>query len=470
MNMRRRFIICASLLAAILIAMSTAAYARGDNAVLQWNSSMLQAIRNTNMPPMRTARALAIVHTCIYDAWAAFDSMAVGTRLGDTLRRPATERTLRAKQMAISFAAYRALVDLFPSQKSVLFDPLMTSLGYNASDGSTDITTPSGIGNAACEAVLEFRHHDGSNQLGDEPGGNGPYSDYTGYTPLNSTTALTHPDHWQPLPGQTFAAPHWGHVIPFALLAADQVRPGAPALYGSKEYEHQAREIVQMSEKLDDRRKAIALYWADGPNTETPPGHWNLFAQFVSRRDGHTLDQDVKMFFALGNALLDVSIAVWDCKIFYDYVRPVSAVRFLYASRVIDAWAGPGRGTQAIPGTSFQSYIPTPPFAEYTSGHSGFSAAAAKVLELFTGSHKLGASFTVPAGWSFVEPGVAPTQDVKLSWATFEDAANQAGVSRRYGGIHFKDGDLASRKMGRRIGALVMRKAETFFNGSAPTP
>ena len=75
------------------------------------------------------------------------------------------------------------------------------------------------------------------------------------------------------------------------------------------------------------------MYWADGPSTETPPGHWMLFAQAVSRRDRHSLDDDVKMFFALGNALLDASIAAWDCKVAFDSVRPVSAIRFLFGGQ-----------------------------------------------------------------------------------------------------------------------------------------
>ena len=226
---------------------------------------------------------------------------------------------------------------------------------------------------------------------------------------------------------------------------------------------------MRLSAKLDDRQKAIALYWADGPNTETPPGHWNLFAQFVSRRDEHTLDKDVKLFFVLGNALLDVSIAVWECKRLFDYARPITAIRYLYAGRTIDAWAGPGIGTQPIAGEMFRSYIATPPFAEYTSGHSAFSASAARVLTLFTGSSAFGASVTIAAG-SFTVPERAPASNVTLSWGTFEDAANEAGVSRRYGGIHFKDGDLASRKMGRQIGGAAWTRAQTYFEGLASMP
>src|SRR5215470_15932615 len=99
-----------------------------DNIVLRWDEAMLQAVRNTRFGPPMTARALAISHTCMYDAWADYDPIAVGAQLGATLRRPVSEQTLANKQKAISYAAYRAMVDLFPTQK-MLFDNLMNSLG-----------------------------------------------------------------------------------------------------------------------------------------------------------------------------------------------------------------------------------------------------------------------------------------------------------------------------------------------------
>jgi hypothetical protein len=447
-----------------------AATASSDNVVLQWNSALLQAIRNTAFPPMHAARAFAIVHTCMYDAWAPYTTKAVGTRLGGSLRRPASERTHDNKTLAVSIGAYRALVDLFPTQTAELFDPLFARLGYDPPDPTDDVQTPAGIGNVACAAVLAFRHADGSNQLGDLNNG-APYSDYTDYQPVNTPENLNDPNRWQPLRApngtvQRFAAPHWGLVTPFGLASPDQFRPGPPAQAGTHEYWRQAEEIVALSASLDDRRKAIAVYWADGPNTETPPGHWNLFAQWVSRRDGHGLDEDVRMFFVLGNALLDASVAVWDAKRFYDYVRPISAVRFLFGGRTIRAWAGPGLGTREIDGAQFLPYISTPPFAEYTSGHSGYSAAAAQVLRRFTGSPFFGGHQIVKAGSSVVEPGVAPSRDVLLFWLTFDAAADQAGRSRRYGGIHFEDGDLASRRMGRAIGDRAWRKANEYFSGA----
>ncbi len=206
----------------------------------------------------------------------------------------------------------------------------------------------------------------------------------------------------------------------------------------------------------------IAEYWADGPNSELPPGHWALFAEFVSARDHHTVDQDVKMFFAVSNAIFDASIASWDAKRFYDYVRPVTAIHYLYENQKVDSWQG------SIFGKDWKPYqaasVVTPPFPEYYSGHSIFSAAGAETLKLFTKNDSFGFSVTIPAGSSRVEPNVVPANDTTLYWATFTDAADEAGISRRYGGIHFIDGDLVSRKIGRLVGQQAWKKTLAYFN------
>jgi hypothetical protein len=440
-----------------------------ENVVLQWNQTALQAVRNTRMGPPMVARALAIMHTSMFAAWAAYDPVAVSPHLGAAVRRPAEEHTLVNKEEAISFAAYRALVDLFPESEVAVFDDVMRALGYDPAHATTETSTPAGIGNAAAAAVLAFRHHDGANQLGDLNAG--AYSDYTGYAPVNDPDRVVDTNRWQPLrlpDGQTqrFLVPHWSNVAPFALTSPSHFQPEPPAQFPSARFRKQAREVLRISATLGDREKAIAGYWADGPSTETPPGHWCLFAQFVSRRDGHDLDDDVRMFFALSNGLLDASIAVWDCKRAYDTVRPVTAIRFLFEGAKVRAWGGPFQGTQRIDGADWQPYIATPPFPEYVSGHSTFSAVSAEILKLFTGDDAFGASATIAAGSSPVEPGLVPASDVTLAWATFSEAAAEAGKSRRFGGIHFRDGDLQGRALGRRIGAEVWSKALTYFDGT----
>src|SRR3954452_8217719 len=172
--------------------------ALADSVVTIWDNAALQAIRDTKPGPPMVARDLAIVHTCIYDAWAAYDPIAAGTRFGGELRRPVDEQTPANKEQAISFAAYRALVDLFPQPQEVaIFDAQMAALGYDPNDTSEDPTTPTGIGNLCAGDVLTFRHVDGSNQLGDlRPGA---YTDYTGYQPVTTPDLIVDPNRWQPL-------------------------------------------------------------------------------------------------------------------------------------------------------------------------------------------------------------------------------------------------------------------------------
>jgi len=462
---------------------------RRPTIVVQWNTAALQAVRDGTLGPPMVARALAIVHTCVYDAWTAYDRKAVGTRLGGSLRRPKAEGTPANKDKAISFAAYRAAVDVFPWDKTKVFDPLMASLGYDAGDASTDVTTPSGIGNVACAAVLAFRHNDGSNQLGNLAAGGVPYADYTGYAPANPPSTvpvipgrIADPNRWQPLtyfngektvtPG--FVGAQWYKVTPFALTKPDQFRPfiasSGPAFYPSATYTQQAADVITLSARLTDEQKMIAEYWANGPHSELPPGHWDLFAQYVSARDRHTLDDDVKMFFALTNAIHDAGIAAWDAKRAFDYVRPVTAICYLFHGRRIQSWGGPGKGTVTMDGSQWIPYqpstFPTPPFPEYISGHSAFSAAGAAILELFTGDESFGDSVTFAPGSSGTEPGITPAHSVTLSWRTFRDAADQAGMSRRYGGIHFELGDLIGRATGRVVGAQAWQRAQEYFGDS----
>jgi hypothetical protein len=262
-------------------------------------------------------------------------------------------------------------------------------------------------------------------------------------------------------------------VIPFALSSYDQFPVGPPAAYPSGAYREQVNKILQLNAHLDDSQKMIAEYWADGPHSELPPGHFTLFAEFVSRRDHHTFDQDVKMFFILGNAEMDAGIAVWGFKRKYDSERPITAIHYLYAGKKVRAYV-PFEGPKIINGEDWAPYQPcsfvTPPFPEYPSGHSAFSAAGAEILKRFTGSDAFGGSVTFKAGSGRVEPGYAPSQDVTLSWATFSDAADQAGISRRYGGIHFEQGDLDSRRLGRLVAGAVWDKAQSYIDGTARKP
>ncbi len=432
----------------------------GDSVIVQWDAAALAALLAVKAGPTVGARALAVVHTCMYDAWAPYHPNALGTQLGGTLR-VSLHRSHADKTEAVSFAAYRALLDLIPSQ-APSFTTLMTQLGYDPSNMSTDTSTPAGIGNVTAQAELDFRHGDGSNQL------NG-YKDTTGYVPVNDPTHINDPNRWQPLlvngAPQQFVTPQWGLMTPFALTSGAQFRPAAPERYPSDGYRNQAVDILALSAGLTDMHKVSAEYWQSIPGKPAPMA-WAQFGQFVSQRDGHGLDDDVQMFFALTNAFADALIAVWDAKRTYDSERPVTAIHFLYAGTPVTAWGGPFQGTRVIDGATWKPYLlATPPFPEYVSAHSAVSAASAQVLARFTESDAFGASFTQMAGTSSIEPGLTPATDVTLSWATFSAAADQAGMSRRYGGIHFEEGDLRGRALGREVAERCWKKARSYITG-----
>lgn len=493
-----------------------------------WDQAVQQAVIETRVGPTVGSRAYGIVHTAIFDAWAAYDPTAIGTQLGDDLQRPDAENTDANKTEAMSFAAYRVLSELFPEQVDI-FDELMAELGFDPHNETTDTSTAAGIGNVSAEALLEFRRDDGSNQSGDDPNGTlgVPYSDNSGYEPVNSPGNTVDIELWTPElvpinaePGeedriQSFLTPQWGDVTPFALESGEELRPVAPEPFllveGEVDLEaqtitlastgeelsitrdligdvinpgfiEQAEDLVEISANLTDEQKLVAEFWEDGGGTSFPPGTWLTFGEFVSARDDNTLDEDAQLFFALGNAVFDAGIATWEAKTFYDYTRPVRAIRELgdlgligefdadLGGFAIEAWAGPGLGTQTILATDFLTYQtpgsdPSPPFAEYTSGHSAFSAAGAEILQLFTGSNEFGGSVTFEAGQSLFEPGVTPQDTLTLAWETFTDAADEAGISRIYGGIHFDDGDINGRQLGREVGQAVWEETQLFIQG-----
>jgi hypothetical protein len=468
-----------------------------DDVILKWNEQLLSTIRAypATTGPTITARALGVLHTATYDAWAAYDPVAKVTR-PDGPAQQQSGNTLPNKSEAISYAAYRVLNDLFPpgnypcipancptdgSATYLTPDKLLTKLGYNPANTTpasptNKAATPAGVGNLAAKAVLDFRHSDGSNQL------NG-YADTTGYTPVNSWQTVSNRWRWQPMciplvpygtpctaPSavQKPLTPQWGKVVPFS-LAASSYRVSGPAKNPDGSYSTADIDLqLQETSNLDDAAKATAEYWADGPKSEFPPGHTALFAQALCRKNNFNLDTDVKMFFAIGNAMMDASIASWYQKYKYDFVRPITGIRERYKGQYITSWKGPNQGYGLVLGEQWMPYqapnVVTPPFPEYVSGHSTFTAAGATMLAAFTGSDTFGATVTIPAHSSKFESNT-PATDVTLSFPTFSDASNQAGLSRRYGGIHFYTGDFHGRALGRQVAQFVWGTAQNYIKG-----
>jgi hypothetical protein len=389
---------------------------------------------------------------------------------------------------------------------------------------------------------------------------------------------------------QQAVGPHWGHVKSFAMPdggpAGVPIDPGPPPRLGDpatdRAFKDQAVEVIRDSSLMDptsdatidispgarggnslgsndgrghatnpatgqpypsdvvnlgDFARVMAEFWADGPKSETPPGHWNVLANLVSDElspdlriggSGPTVDRlqwDVKLYLALNGAVHDAAIAAWGLKGDYDGTRPISMIRYMgglgqssdpngpsynkeglplvpdlievvtkattalgqrHASLAghegeiaVRAWIGnPKDPKTQIGGVGWilaANWVPyqlptfvTPAFQGYISGHSTFSRAGAEVLTGFTGSEFFPggiSGYTIGAGSLKFERG--PATDIRLEWATYYDAADQAGQSRLYGGIHVQVDDFTGRVIGSQCGKEAWAKAQQLYGGQA---
>jgi len=292
---------------------------------------------------------------------------------------------------------------------------------------------------------------------------------------------------------------------------------------------------AQQLVKRADYARVLAEFWADGPDSETPPGHWFTILNYVSdhplveKKIGgqgpvvSDLEWDVKSYLALGAAMHDSAVDTWGIKGYYDYVRPISAIRYMagkgqssdpslanfnpHGLPLIDglielielgdplagvnnvnvgrikiyAWKGPDfitdpstdvAGVDWILGTHWWPYqrgtFVTPPFAGYLSGHSTFSRAAAEVLTLLTGDSYfpggMGTFDVTQNNFLVFEQG--PTENFTLQWATYRDASDQTSLSRIWGGIHPPIDDIRGRIIGEKIGVDAYNLATQYFDGT----
>ncbi|MBL7870910.1 MAG: vanadium-dependent haloperoxidase [Cyclobacteriaceae bacterium] len=446
-----------------------------NNLAYQWGKISLECTSNDterfNPRPTVTSRILGLIWTSVFDAWTRYDDKATPLYLAGIDRQPESKRTLKNKEIAISYAAYRSMLEYYFSD-SLLLKNKMIELGLNPDNNSEDPTTPIGIGNLAAKAVINARLMDGSNQDGTMPNSDGTmYSDYTGYTPVNDVDLLKDINRWQPKyfsdgKGGKFApaclTPHWWKVNPLALDSASQFRPGPPPMVGSSQLEKEVKEVIELQATLTDEQRALVEFMRDGPKSVQQAGHWFVFAQNVSVRDNHTLDQDVKMYFLVEATAMDAFISCWDSKMYYDFARPYQLVHDYYQDQVIKAWGGPEKGMIQMKGQEWRPYSPEtflcPPFPSYVSGHSTISGACAEVLKLFTGSDTFGTEVELIPG-ALTEPNNLG-KPVTLYFATFTQTAEMAGFSRVHGGYHIQADNIEGLTLGRKVAGKVW---ETFL-------
>jgi hypothetical protein len=380
--------------------------------VLDWNHTLLEAIRLDDSAPPVAARNLAIVQGAVYDAVSSIQGTAgyfvhLATPAGTSA--PA----------AVAAAANRALDYLYPAQTAALDSTLAASLAQ-VPDGEAK-TNGIALGRAVANAVVALRAHDG-------------YQNYVNYVPGSG------PGVWQPTAPMYAEAllPQWATLQPFAMTSPDQFRPSGPPDLTSQAWTNAFNEVKELGSATSATRTAdqtqIARFWADGGGSYTPPGHWNLIAEQVAQQQGNSLAANARLFAALDIAMADAAIVAWDAKYHFNAWRPITAIQ------AADSTGNPN--VQADP--NWTPLLITPPFPEYISGHSTFSAAAATILDSLLGSS---------IGFSTISqtlPGVTRT------FAGFDAAAAEAGQSRIYAGIHFQFSNQDGQAAGRALASYVL--------------
>ncbi len=363
----QRFLL--SLVISLALALGAAAPGQaqesGRSSVTPWIELELDAIASHRTNPPRASRALAHLSAGMYVA-----ALAAGHDRDD----------------AVAGAASAVLAHFYPDAA-----PRIDALANQLADVESEAFAG---GRLAGHLLIARARSDGSDAV------------WTGSPPDG-------PGYWVPTPpGYVYPPlePLAGTWRTWNLRSGSQYRPGPPPAYGSPEFLAEAREVYEVSRNLTAEQRRIADVWADGPGSVTPPGHWNEVALDLVGAAGWSTVRQTRLFATLNTAQADAFIACWDVKYAYWTLRPVTAIRRL----IDDAWL---------------SYITTPPFPSYVSGHSTTSGAASTVLAAF---------FLDRAG-------------------QLRAMAAEAAVSRLYGGIHFRSDNEAGLELGRRVGAVALR-------------
>lgn len=405
-----------------LATMLVAPIASTADVVTEWNTAALNAIRAIRENPPRASRAMAITHLSIYDAANGVQRTHRSYHVTDPAPGGAS------LEAAIAAAGYTALNSLFtnPDVQQTNFLALYTAQLAAIPDGQAK-TDGIAWGQSVAQAMLALRANDGWNAV-------------VPYTPSGEL------GRWEPTPPANAPAllPGWGSVTPFSMNSGAQFRPQGPPPIDSSAYSFEFNTVKQYGGATGSIRTAdqseIAQFWNDGAGTATPPGHWNEIAQTISGSEGLSVLENARLFALLNLATADAAICSWDAKFAYDYWRPVTAVR------KADLDGNP----ETDPDPAWISFITTPPFPEYTSGHSTFSRSSATVLSGYFGTDDI--SFATTSDGT---PGVV------RNFTKISVAADEAGISRIYGGIHWPSANIQAQACGwglaRQILAYYLR-------------
>lgn len=475
--------------------------ASSPDQLLAWNQLAMDLATAARRGPTISSRLYALVNTALYDGWAMFDDDAKGSIYnrpsGDDLEDLLEQagdldegsglQSLRDAVMAV--AANNVIRDvgatLFPGgtlpqtflDRSVaLLDQQLAALSPGTPEAVALRTIAQKLGGQVSAAINSYALLDGSNQQNN-------YADTTGYVPTPSRFDPTDPratldTTWQPLTGQRPLTPQWGGVTPFAsgrdLMPDSVLTPYTSDGSLNPLFVAELNQVLQYSMNLTATEKAIAEYWEAGPGSAFPPGVWMGFTNDLIRDRQLSLDQGMKLSFGVSQALMDAAIGSWATKYEFNSVRPITAIREYYYGLNTTDWGEQLTDWRETPldGQAWQPYqnpaALTPNFPDVNSGHSAYSSAASTFIRNFLGSNVFGKSVTLADDASRFDPNGFDGQpdtgtEITLSWDYLNGAAEQAGLSRLYGGIHFNDGNWLGQILGTRAGSNASLKAFSLF-------
>jgi hypothetical protein len=388
-----------------------------QNEVIQWTDAALASIRAVNTPPTAASRSLAILGVAVFDA-----VNGIQPRYEHYLVEPDAPSD-SDKVAALTTAAHDVLVVLWPTRASN-FDALRDTILGGIANGQPK-TNGINWGTSVAQQVLAARANDGSTAVVSYPGSTEPGA----WRPTVSFGGVVRPA----------LHPHWGDVTPFGVANVEALQPPSSPDLTTRRYATEVNFTKAYGSLTNSARTAdqteIGQFWGYGPGTATPPGHWNQIAIVAAQDRQLGIEETARLSALVNIAMADAAIVCWKCKYIDGLWRPITAIQ------LADTDGNPL--TEADP--NWAPLLATPPFPEYTSGHSTFSGAAATVLSAFFRGNE---RFTV---------GSDDLPGVLRSYKNFWDAAHESGVSRLYGGIHFWSANENGLSCGAAIGREINR-------------
>lgn len=447
-------------LVSVLLTAAIASSVKAD-VILDWNQLMRQtfAAEGTSATPPCNSRTMGMLGGAMFDAVNSinrnynsylgyFDPSTAGSGVDVT----AAAATAAYNVLSSVYTDYYGAGNPYQASFTNLYDSQMAGIADSAAKARG-----MEVGMAAATAMINFRSGDG-------------WNDFPTYSPQPLGTI----GRWQPGDSSgawgsstgTFVKSQWSDLTPFGLTSTTQFRPAGmnigtsmdrtvsyvpfngdyQAWVQSNAYTEEFNQVKTLGGAGSTTRTAdqtqIAYFWMDGPGTASPPGHWSRIAQSISMSMGLGVEENARLFALLNIAEADVGIASWEAKVFFDNWRPMLAINTADTD---------GNG-DTIGDAAWTPLIPTPSFGAYTSGHSAFSMAGAAVLAAFFGTDDI--AFTTDTESPFLASGTT------RSFNSFSEAADEAGMSRIYGGIHWMSDNIDGAILGENVAGYI---ATNFF-------